>query len=205
MGNCYIARRGGMNQAQNDYISNGLIYICQNHNIDLNQYKSKITFNTPITINSGAYTYEYVLKVDSIPSGTYGRILDFHTSSSYGVSCKSAEIMSGSDFSINDMMFSEDFCWANDISLLYSNVYSLSFVMDNQVCSFYINGIKQIQTKSFNNSTITVENIYTMWARESSNRDTNGCLYSVRLYNRVLSDNEINYNYSVDQSLYINN
>lgn len=38
-----------------------------------------------------------------------------------------------------------------------------------------------------------------LWQYQNDNRTLNGIIYSVRIYNRVLSDDEIKQNYEVDK------
>ena len=81
-----------------------------------------------------------------------------------------------------------------------------TFGLDN--ADIYINGEEQsVQegSKSSMNYVDTSIQIGRGWQWQNQNRTFNGIIYSVRIYDRVLTEDEIQYNYLVDQHRYFNN
>ena len=84
-------------------------------------------------------------------------------------------------------------------------IYTISVAFNQETVSFYRNGKKTADVTPYSTSLNyhgLMGDICINTSDRVSNRDINGLMYSLRIYDRKLSDDEIAYNRTVDQALY---
>lgn len=83
------------------------------------------------------------------------------------------------------------------------NFIKKSGISNSENLLIYENGELLKNTEFSHTASMNLEDtpiqIGRMWQFENQNRTLNGIIYSVRIYNRVLSDDEIKQNYEVDK------
>jgi hypothetical protein len=87
-------------------------------------------------------------------------------------------------------------------SIKFSSDFTLSITVSSTAVNVYIDGVLEASSSTYQNE-FTNANLWKILylftnSLESPLQGTDGFLYSLRIYNRVLNEYEINYNYKVD-------
>lgn len=210
MAECFIMRRGLGNDSENpgsasedSYVNDGLI----TREIHQGSYNSgKICSykdNVSSIISGTQKTIEICCKVTEIP-GLYGYIWASGGSTSHKITIsKSDNIPSGEEFGL---MFSDyDVDRYSNALLKYNTFYTITLTINDSAAYFYINGEKIDQSLNRrNNITSNTIAVFTGAGDKSSGRDVTGTWYTMRIYDRVLTDAEILQNHNADVVNYSN-
>lgn len=186
------ARKGGDGNVISSYISNGLVYQSGG------DYKNICTFSNVVNLEKSA-TVEFCGVYTSIPSTDQkGRWFDF-------VEYAKSNTFSAAQYDdILEIFYGKWFAGGQTGITIVPNEYvTISAVCNDTSMSLYKNGIfVDIFDTTDYPQELNVKEISFMHGLTTSNRELNGSLKSLRIYNRTLTENEILHNANADKFMY---
>lgn len=203
MGECYIARRTIENptsdSSMTQYIQDSLIFSCSLVN-QISDNNTAIINLSDFDIDTSELTVECCCMYTSIPIDNKGRFID-----SRGANANTFAIgVTGTDgvVKIGGLWYEPPNKDTGITNIVPNQIFTISFVKTNDTVTFYNNGRKANQ---YDDSTIMNNHIVTLTLFQGADRNDriiNGQIYSLRIYNRALSDGEIIINYTSDAERY---
>ena len=156
--------------------------------LNYNQFTLEAVFETKDVLN---YEYQYI--ICNLEVGGYGIALDAGNKNLFGISYNTNIV----DY---ELLLSQ-----NDINLNLKN--TLTYTNDGKEHKLYLNG-NLINSKVDENRVLGFPNDNTIMALGTNPKGAtnvglesfNGTIYSARMYNRVLTEQEVKNNYEIDKS-----
>ena len=222
-----LLNNGNTQYLNTNHIKSGLVYGINpilpltgiNSHDDVSNYNNHFdNLSIPISLQNG-FTIEWrgsisdIMSNDNEPYDYTGRLFTFKNSNGTDTFEVCATIDS-EDTDIFDIGFkaSDEYLIASEDwlevfsdtlpSIKFSSDFTLSITVSSTAVNVYINGILEASSSTYQNE-FTNANLWKILylftnSLESPLQGTDGFLYSLRIYNRVLNEYEINYNYKVD-------
>ena len=222
-----LLNNGNTQYLNTNHIKSGLVYGINpilpltgiNSHDDISNYNNHFdNLSIPISLQNG-FTIEWrgsisdIMSNDNEPYDYTGRLFTFKNSNGTDT-FEVCAIIDSEDTDIFDIGFkasdeylidSED--WLEVFSdtlpsIKFSSDFTLSITVSSTAVNVYINGVFEASSSTYQNE-FTNANLWKILylftnSLESPLQGTDGFLYSLRIYNRVLNEYEINYNYKVD-------
>jgi hypothetical protein len=222
-----LLNNGNTQYLNTNHIKSGLVYGINpilpltgiNSHDNVSNYNNHFdNLSIPISLQNG-FTIEWrgsisdIMSNDNEPYDYTGRLFTFKNSNGTDTFEVCATIDS-EDTDIFDIGFkasdeylidSED--WLEVFSdtlpsIKFSSDFTLSITVSSTAVNVYIDGVLEASSSTYQNE-FTNANLWKILylftnSLESPLQGTDGFLYSLRIYNRVLNEYEINYNYKVD-------
>ena len=145
---------------------------------------------------------ECCFKISAIEGGEQGRVFETMNISNNLKYCMnitvSAEIGGALDISFNGSTWTR----IPECRIDMGTLYTVTAVMHDSVTDIYVNGIfvATLPERVANNTIIYKIMMKASWS--TNNRRTQGRVFSIRMYNKALSESEINYNRQIDVNRY---
>ena len=222
-----LLNNGNTQYLNTNHIKSGLVYGINpilpltgiNSHDNVSNYNNHFdNLSIPISLQNG-FTIEWrgsisdIMSNDNEPYDYTGRLFTFKKSDGTDT-FEVCATMDSEDTDIFDISFkasneylidSEDWLEVfSDIlpSIKFSSDFTLSITVSSTAVNVYINGVLEASSSTYQNK-FTNANLWKILylftnSLESPLQGTDGFLYSLRIYNRVLNEYEINYNYKVD-------
>lgn len=223
MADCYIAGRSGLGcGGQGRYVSDGLEAGFSTYGTMAETMRGERS-GLSVTLN-GVGTFEFRIKVNSVPSSGKAGIIElgnYTSGSGNRVGCFSVAVNTNSPVSsgcyaleigVNDKWLaygSGTWIYADPIidTLLLGQVYTISICVNGEVIMLYIDGERVDDGTAIlpeGAPFLGTEVTKCMFMQSFiSGRELTGELYSARIYDRVLDNDEILQNYTFDVGNYV--
>lgn len=222
-----LLNNGNTQYLNTNHIKSGLVYGINpilpltgiNSHDNVSNYNNHFdNLSIPISLQNG-FTIEWrgsisdIMSNDNEPYDYTGRLFTFKNSNGSNT-FEVCATMDSEDTDIFDISFkasdeylidSEDWLevFSDTLSSIkFSSDFTLSITVSSIAVNVYINGVLEASSSTYQNK-FTDANLWKILylftnSLESPLQGTDGFLYSLRIYNRVLNEYEINYNYKVD-------
>ena len=201
--NQYSNLIGTINSSKSSYITDGLIYCKDTSDFGTSELV-ETTINDNFLSSANEITYEIYFSYDSFQdSSNKARVIEINSTSGlfFGISMNNNQVeFFIYHYAVNGWCILDE---QSGITIFPNEKHTITCVVSDSVY-LYIDGIL---TNTFNkNHTFT--NNYSKWyikcksAISREDRDLNGIVYSTRIYNRGLSNDEILANHATDKQNY---